>query len=319
LISITRLPGCATKGANWLPFPSPSFRPTRIFHLSSDFSSPQIFNRPFVRLVYSVLLPTCPFVRLVYSYRCFFRIPFTGASSEFPSRVLRLLRHSLLGSATSSFPSRVCFFCIPFLGPATSAAFPSQVLFPSFLSTWIFYSPSVRPGNILQFQGHPLLHQLEDHNYHLPSLQLKEPLIGHPSSYSHPSSSFQLIHGLLGCGVTNMSSFSQVSKLIQFLNGFPLFFHLFHQYRVLSQNVRHLLSQDSTPVFSISTLLVSLFLFILLCGCCFCLDFLFLVNHNPQFSFLLYLNCFLGSRVDVLFQVVFLIQSFSFSDFFMCQ
>lgn len=181
------------------------------FVLSSASSTRFFFRIPFTGTA-------SPFVRLVYSYRCFFRIPFTGASSEFPSRVLRLLQHSLLGSATSSFPSRVCFFCIPFLGPfsgllllhsllgSASSAFPSRYCFrplrvlssvsstrfffripfsgllvlSSVSSTRIFCSPSVRPGNILQFQGHPLLHQLEDYNYRLPSLQLMEPLTGLP-------------------------------------------------------------------------------------------------------------------------------------------
>lgn len=114
LISITRLPGCATKGANWLPFPSPSFRPTRLLGSSSAFPSRVL-----------LLLSSVSSTRI-------------AASSEFPSRALLpnslhgscdfcsipfsglLLLHSLLGSASSAFPSwvpsRVCFFFIPFLG-----------------------------------------------------------------------------------------------------------------------------------------------------------------------------------------------------------
>jgi len=244
LISITRLPGCATKGANWLPFPSSSFRPLRLLGSSSAFPSRVL-----------LLLSSVSSTRI-------------AASSEFPSRALLpnslhgscdfcsipfsglLLLHSLLGSASSAFPSwvpsRVCFFCIPFLGPflgllllhsllgSASSAFPSRYCFcfrplrvlssvsstrfffripfsgllvlSSVSSTRIFCSPSVRPGNILQFQGHPLLHQLEDYNYRLPSLQLMEPLTGLPLCWSS--------HSLRGSCDPSVRLLSSASRLL---------------------------------------------------------------------------------------------------------
>jgi len=132
------------------------------FVLSSASSTRFFFRIPFTGTASTL-------VRLVYSYRCFFRIP--------------LLDLLLLSSASRLLGS--------------SSAFPLRVLLPSLSSTRIFYSPSVRSGNILQFQGHLLLHQLEDHNYRLPSLQLRKPLTGHPSSSSRRASYFQLIRGLL--------------------------------------------------------------------------------------------------------------------------